>query len=162
MSTEFLMPKLGLTMEEGKILEWLVDDDAVVQAGTPVLRIETDKVESDVESPAAGRLQRVGRVGDTHRCGDVIGYLLEDQDAHVVAPQQSSTGGVSTSRALISPNAYRIAATLGVDPRPIQGSGPDGRVVSEDVEEYARSRATVPRSDSTATRPPSAALAAAP
>lgn len=157
MSTEFLMPKLGLTMEEGKILEWLVDDDAVVQAGTPVLRIETDKVESDVESPGAGRLQRIGRVGDTHRCGDVIGYLLGDQDAHVVARQDDPTPRVSTSRPLVSPNAYRIAATLGVDPRPIRGSGPDGRVVSEDVEEYARSRATVPQSDSRATRPPSPA-----
>lgn len=51
MSTEFIMPKLGLTMEEGTILEWLVEDGAEITAGMPVLRIETDKVESDVESP---------------------------------------------------------------------------------------------------------------
>ncbi|MFM8484329.1 MAG: biotin/lipoyl-containing protein, partial [Actinomycetota bacterium] len=56
MATEFLMPKLGLTMEEGTILEWLVADGTAIQPGMPVLRIETDKVESDVEANAAGRL----------------------------------------------------------------------------------------------------------
>ena len=45
MATEFLMPKLGLTMEEGTIAEWLVADGQSVEAGTAVLRIETDKTE---------------------------------------------------------------------------------------------------------------------
>ena len=49
MSTEFIMPKLGLTMEEGTILEWLVEDGTEITQGMAVLRIETDKVESDVE-----------------------------------------------------------------------------------------------------------------
>ncbi|NDA77549.1 MAG: hypothetical protein EBY07_07075, partial [Actinobacteria bacterium] len=41
MATEFIMPKLGLTMEEGTILEWLVEDGAAITPGMPVLRIET-------------------------------------------------------------------------------------------------------------------------
>lgn len=136
MSTEFVMPKLGLTMEEGKIIEWLVDDGAQVEAGTPVLRIETDKVESDVESPASGRLKRTAHAGDTYKCGEVIGRLLGDGETDAVVPATPST----TSRLAISPNAYRVAATLGVDPTRIAGSGPAGRVVSEDVEDYARSQ----------------------
>ena len=65
MATEFIMPKLGLTMEEGTILEWLVDDGAVITPGMAVLRLETDKVESDVESPAAGVLHRT-EIGRAH------------------------------------------------------------------------------------------------
>jgi len=135
MSTEFLMPKLGLTMEEGKIIEWLVDDGASVEAGTPVLRIETDKVESDVESPTSGRLRRTALTGETYRCGEVIGRLLGDDETDAGIPSAPST----STRLAISPNAYRVAATLGVDPTRVAGSGPGGRVVSEDVEEYAQS-----------------------
>ena len=78
MATEFLMPKLGLTMEEGTILEWLVEDGTTIAPGMPVLRIETDKVESDVEASAGGRFVRAAAVGDTFPCGAVIGYLLAE------------------------------------------------------------------------------------
>ena len=46
MAVEFQMPKLGLTMEEATIVQWLVDDGTLVERGTPVLTIETDKVEA--------------------------------------------------------------------------------------------------------------------
>ncbi len=48
MATEFQMPKLGLTMESGLVLEWLVGNGDVVAEGQSVLLIETDKVESEV------------------------------------------------------------------------------------------------------------------
>lgn len=63
MPIEFQMPKLGLTMEAGTILEWLVDDGTEVVEGLPVLLIETDKVESEVESSGSGRLHQAGAVG---------------------------------------------------------------------------------------------------
>ena len=66
MATPFNMPKLGLTMEAGKILEWLVDDGATVAEGDAVLVIETDKVESEVESSGSGVLHRIGEVGETY------------------------------------------------------------------------------------------------
>lgn len=154
MSTEFLMPKLGLTMEEGTITAWLVEDGAFIEAGTPVLRIETDKVESDVESPHAGRLQQTAKVGDTIACGRTIGLVLgaDDEPADVRTADP-------TRRVFVSPNAYRIAATLGVDPRRIPGTGPDGRVTSEDVEDHvARNGGTttpqvLPRSPSLSATP---------
>ena len=67
MATEFLMPKLGLTMEAGTIIEWLAEDGDAVAAGDAVLRIETDKVESDVELVGDGLLHRVGEVGEMER-----------------------------------------------------------------------------------------------
>ncbi len=156
MSAEFLMPKLGLTMEEGKIIEWLIGDGDRVDVGTTVLRIETDKVESDVESPHVGFLRQTARVGDIIPCGGVIGQVLD-------APDQlsASTPRPSSSRPFISPNAYRVAATLGVDPLAVPGSGPSGRVVSEDVEEYARSAATSTPSPRRTTSPTHSASPAA-
>ncbi|TFH20043.1 MAG: 2-oxo acid dehydrogenase subunit E2, partial [Acidimicrobiales bacterium] len=78
MATEFLMPKLGLTMEEGTITEWFADDGDTVAAGAAVLRIETDKTETDVEAAGSGRLHRLGQVGETFACGERIGWFLAD------------------------------------------------------------------------------------
>jgi len=155
MSTEFIMPKLGLTMEEGTILEWLVEDGAEITAGMPVLRIETDKVESDVESPASGRFHRLGTQGEAYPCGALIGYLLAvgeeipvsksptSATPAVVASATSSASPTSATvssvqrqgRQFASPNARRVAEELGIDINTVIGTGPDGRVVSEDVEE---------------------------
>ena len=183
MATDFLMPKLGLTMEEGTILEWLVDDGAVVEPGTPVLRIETDKVESDVESAGSGRLHRLADIGSTHPCGAVIALLLAEGEeppssARPAAP--SASGALATSapsgtttavasapsaapaarrsdgRLVASPNARRVAQELGIDLATVVGTGPDGRIVSEDVEEAAaRPRpAAAPASAGSSTLPP--------
>jgi pyruvate dehydrogenase E2 component (dihydrolipoamide acetyltransferase) len=158
MSTEFIMPKLGLTMEEGTILEWLVEDGTEITQGMAVLRIETDKVESDVESPGAGRFHRVGNQGDTYPCGALIGYLLADgetppaanapaspapvaaQTSSPVASSAPIASNVATlprreGRLFASPNARRVAKELGIDIETVVGSGPEGRITSEDVEE---------------------------
>lgn len=172
------MPKLGLTMEEGTILEWLVADGTAIQPGMPVLRIETDKVESDVEANTAGRLHLSAEVGETYPCGAVIGYVLAEGEsvpsstatntAPSASPVVSSSpavtpspavsspegAGASTSgRRFISPNAYRVAATLGVDLSGVIGSGPGGRVVSEDVEDAAMRRTTSPAASVRPTTP---------
>ena len=164
MATEFIMPKLGLTMEEGTILEWLVPSGSTVAPGTAVLRIETDKVESDVESAGGGILHQVADVGSTHACGAVIGYLLAEGEAPPTATQPAApaapaaTPAASSSNAptsvaptsvartggrmFVSPNARRVAGELGVDLNTVTGTGPNGRIVSEDVEAASRRPAT--------------------
>jgi len=156
MATEFLMPKLGLTMEEGTILEWLVEDGTTIAPGMPVLRIETDKVESDVEASAGGRFVRAAAVGDTFPCGAVIGYLLADGEqppvssapaaaAPAAAPAVAAAAPAAPApavtrpdgRVVASPNARRVAAERGVDLHLVRGTGPGGRIVSEDVEAAA-------------------------
>lgn len=158
MALEFIMPKLGLTMEEGTILEWLVQDGASITPGMPVLRIETDKVESDVEAIDTGLLHRVGVDGESYPCGAVIGYLLEQGEAvptqtsttpappaqaaaPVAAPTAqapvASAPAPSDGRILISPNIRRVAIEKGIDLSTIVGSGPDGRIMMEDLETSA-------------------------
>jgi pyruvate dehydrogenase E2 component (dihydrolipoamide acetyltransferase) len=145
-------------MEEGTILEWLVEDGTEITQGMAVLRIETDKVESDVESPGAGRFHRVGNQGDTYPCGALIGYLLADGEEPPVAKAPASPAPVAAQtsspvassapiasnvatlprregRLFASPNARRVAKELGIDIETVVGSGPEGRITSEDVEE---------------------------
>ena len=146
-----MMPKLGLTMESGTILEWLVDDGADVEQGSAVLVIETDKVESEVEASGSGVLHIVGAKGDAYARGETIGWFLEPgEDAPVpvapkpiavaaavasqVAPSGPAVAAASPGgRLFASPNARRVAAQRGVDLRRVTGSGPGGRIVSEDV-----------------------------
>ncbi|MEM7094929.1 MAG: 2-oxo acid dehydrogenase subunit E2 [Actinomycetota bacterium] len=87
MAEAFTMPKLGLTMTDGTIREWLVTDGTEVQAGDPVLVIETDKVETEIEARTAGILRVTGVVGSTYACGDVIGFIFDDRgDAEAAQP----------------------------------------------------------------------------
>lgn len=164
MATEFVMPKLGLTMEAGTIIEWLAESGAVVAKGESVLVIETDKVETEVESPAAGVLHRASGPGDKFECGEVIGYLLAEGEAapagnaaaspvadaapSIEAPATASPTIPSVAaqlggRMFVSPNARRRAKELGVSLASVRGTGPGGRVVSEDVEELAARPAPV-------------------
>ena len=167
MATEFQMPKLGLTMEAGTIICWHVPDGAEVTKGMAVLAIETDKVESDVEASASGRLHQIGAPGETFGCGARIGWFLAEGEeppagpasgrppaaatgsaaAAAPAPSVPATSGPATGaataargdggRILSSPNARRVAAELGVDLAAVAGSGPGGRIVSEDVQSFA-------------------------
>jgi pyruvate dehydrogenase E2 component (dihydrolipoamide acetyltransferase) len=155
-ATEFTMPKLGLTMEEATIIEWLVADGADVAEGAAVIRIETDKTETEVEIGAGGVLRHVGLAGEVYPCGTVIAYVLAHGEAAPAArpgaissptltaplnspsPPTSSAAAAptltpSSGRVVASPNARRLAGERGIDLRTIAGTGPGGRIVSEDL-----------------------------
>lgn len=181
MPTEFLMPKLGLTMEEGTIVEWLVPDGAEVTAGTAVMLIETDKTETEVEALIDGRLHRAAAEGETFPCGAVVAWFLvegETPPGAVSTPVSTAAGPAampdetattaaaaapaaqSNGRRFVSPNARRVAADLGVDLSRVTGTGPGGRIVSEDVEEAA-ARAPAPSPAATPLPAPAAPAPAA-
>ena len=80
MATRILMPKLGLTMTEGTITEWVVSAGEKVSKGSTVMLIETDKVEAEVEAEADGVVQYIANVGDTLEPGEVVGWLLEEDE----------------------------------------------------------------------------------
>lgn len=75
MATDVTIPRLGMTMTEATLLEWLVPDGDPVEAGTVLYRIETDKVETDCEAPASGTLHRDGEPGAVYAVGAVIGRI---------------------------------------------------------------------------------------
>lgn len=75
MAAELAIPQLGVTMTEGVLAEWLVEDGASVTAGQPVYLLETDKTETEIEAPAAGTLSIKAQAGDTYGVGTVVGEI---------------------------------------------------------------------------------------
>lgn len=70
------MPKFGMTMEEGLIVEWLVAEGDTIAEGDGIVVIETEKVSAEVEAPAAGVLVELScEVDDEVPVGQVIGYI---------------------------------------------------------------------------------------
>ena len=62
-------------MSEGTLVEWLVADGDTVQPGDILYRIETDKVENEIESPVAGVVRLTGVEGETYDVGTQIGSI---------------------------------------------------------------------------------------
>ncbi len=72
------MPKIGMEMTEAILARWLADDGALVDRGQPLYEMETDKVTTEIEAPAPGRLRRIAEVGVTYPVGDPVAELLDD------------------------------------------------------------------------------------
>ncbi|WP_198681207.1 2-oxo acid dehydrogenase subunit E2 [Lentzea terrae] len=167
-AVEVLLPKIGLTMQEGMIDEWLVATGAAVAEGDALLRLATDKVDVDVEAEAGGMFHPVVQAGTTVPVGTLIGWLLAEGEqppdpggtpmpAGPAAVEPVRVGAASAvptpngaanspngsaaprgagGRLLSSPNARRVAAGADVDLTAVRGTGPGGRIISEDVEEF--------------------------
>jgi pyruvate/2-oxoglutarate dehydrogenase complex dihydrolipoamide acyltransferase (E2) component len=69
------VPKIGFSMNEGELSEWLVEDGAQVTEGQPLYSLEADKSTNEVESPATGRLRIIGQIGETYEVGTVIAEI---------------------------------------------------------------------------------------
>ena len=76
MAIELKMPQLGVTMTEGEITAWYVENGATVEEGELLYTVATDKTETDIESPAAGVLEVIGEVDTTYPVGSVVGRLV--------------------------------------------------------------------------------------
>ncbi|MDB5726420.1 MAG: biotin/lipoyl-binding protein [Novosphingobium sp.] len=75
MAVEILLPKIGFSMNEGQIAEWLAQDGATVKEGDPLFSLEADKSTNEVEAPASGTLRITAVAGETYEVGTVLGYI---------------------------------------------------------------------------------------
>jgi pyruvate/2-oxoglutarate dehydrogenase complex dihydrolipoamide acyltransferase (E2) component len=66
------LPKIGFSMNEGVLAEWLVEDGATVSEGQPIYSLESDKSTNEVESPASGTIRILARLGETYEVGTVL------------------------------------------------------------------------------------------
>jgi pyruvate/2-oxoglutarate dehydrogenase complex dihydrolipoamide acyltransferase (E2) component len=75
MATEIILPKIGFSMTEAQVAEWLVEDGAQVSEGDPLYSLEADKSTNEVEAPASGILRIYALPGETYEVGTVLGEI---------------------------------------------------------------------------------------
>lgn len=75
MTTQVLLPKLGFSMNEATLVEWLVADGARVTEGQPLYSLESEKAVNEVESPASGKLKIIAQVGETYELGALLAEI---------------------------------------------------------------------------------------
>ena len=158
MSTKVTMPKLGLTMVEGKITEWKKKEGDSVEKGKILFIIETEKVSYEIESPESGVLAKVvAKEGDTIPVGGVVAYIAQPgekldealnagtpkakgligkdlSEEEIPAPAQIPEVDLSKGKRIkASPLAKKIAGENKVDLSIVAGTGPNDRIVKKDV-----------------------------
>src|SRR5262245_44544490 len=165
MATDVTLPRLGQGMESGTIVKWLKSEGDTVQKGEPLYELDTDKVTQEVEADTSGVLLRIAvsegevEVGKTiaviGQPGEEVAAAASPAGDHAESPDGASAGRQpqaeapgeegrpaearprTDGRVKASPLARRIARERGVDLAGVRGTGPDGRIVAEDVERTA-------------------------
>ena len=82
MAEDVILPKTGLNTDDIEFLEWLCEEGAPVAAGDLVLRMETNKVEVEVEAEAAGFLHRIVEPPATLPVGAKVGVIAETREEY--------------------------------------------------------------------------------
>ncbi|MFB2938145.1 dihydrolipoamide acetyltransferase family protein [Aerosakkonemataceae cyanobacterium BLCC-F154] len=163
---EVFMPALSSTMTEGKIVSWVKSAGDKIEKGETVVVVESDKADMDVESFYEGYLAIIiVEAGGVAPVGAAIALVAETEAEIETAKQQaagkttqaaaptpapakqpepvavaaatSNGAGRGSDRIVVSPRARKLAKELKVDLNSLQGSGPHGRIVAEDVEAAA-------------------------
>ena len=163
MPVEVRVPPLGESVTEATVASWLKQVGDVVEAGEPLVELETDKVNVDVAAERSGVLaQIVHATGDTVHPGDILATVTEsggvaaaESQVSAQANGQAATSSTATSAAATaappptspppdrphaSPVALRMADEHGLDLSQVAGSGTAGRVTRVDVEQFLASR----------------------
>ena len=172
MAVKLLMPKLGLNMVEGQVTERVKKEGDLVKKGDAIYIVETDKVTNEVEAPENGKLVKIlVNEGEVVPVRQVVGILAsegEEVDINALmaesmpgsaavipsnqpAAVEKSATPVTASplggQVLASPLAKRLAAEKGINLAEIKGSGPGGRITTEDIERAIASTGTSNSSD---------------
>jgi pyruvate dehydrogenase E2 component (dihydrolipoamide acetyltransferase) len=168
MASEVKLPRLGQGMESGTIVKWLKAEGDQVEKGEPLYELDTDKVTQEVEAEASGVLLKIAVAEGEADVGTTIAVIGEQGEeipaisAAPAGPAKEETREESAAsdgngraqeavsiqpaggRVKASPLARRIARERGIDLASLGGTGPEGRVVAEDVERAAAGATAVP------------------
>lgn len=153
--SDILMPKLGLTMTEGLLMEWHVAPGEAFKAGDILFSVETEKVANEVAAESDGVIAEIlVAAGDTVEVGTPVarregaanGAQTKKPALAKTAPAPKQepapiqrAASTTTDRIVATPLAKRIAKAKGVDLRDVHGGGPGGRIKAQDVERAALS-----------------------
>ncbi|HEY2939891.1 MAG TPA: dihydrolipoamide acetyltransferase family protein [Gaiellaceae bacterium] len=160
MADEVKLPRLGQGMEAGTIVKWLKSEGDPVEKGEPLYELDTDKVTQEVEAEASGVLLKIAIAEGEVPVGQTIAVIGEEgeevptisagpevasdaaadgpsreqEDGRPAEPREVPSLQSAAGRVKASPLARRIARERGIDLTALSGTGPEGRIVAEDVE----------------------------
>jgi pyruvate dehydrogenase E2 component (dihydrolipoamide acetyltransferase) len=160
MASEVKLPRLGQGMESGTVVKWLKAEGDAVEKGEPLYELDTEKVTQEVEAEASGVLLKIAVPEGEVPVGTTIAYIGEAGEQVAaetetepepaaekpapVEPEPTPVAAVAAhperqegERVKASPLARRLAREQGIDLAALSGTGPDGRIVAEDVERAA-------------------------
>ncbi len=166
MATEVKLPRLGQGMESGTIVKWLKSEGEAVSKREPLYELDTDKVTQEVEAEAEGVLLKIlvdegevevgktiavigtegetweppaesGNGGAPQAAAEAPAAETESTPAPEPPPTEPVAAPPRDGRVKASPLARRIAREKGLDLARVQGTGPEGRIIAEDVEKAA-------------------------
>jgi 2-oxoglutarate dehydrogenase complex dihydrolipoamide succinyltransferase (E2) component len=161
---EFRLPDVGEGVAEGEVVKWLVKEGAEVKENQPLVEIMTDKVNVEIPSPKKGTiLKLMAKEGESVKVGQVL-LVLGEKGEQTPAPAATATptptgakpAAATPARTTIAPPSPVLAAVapkkpeevlatpatrklardLGVDLATVQGTGPGGRIVDDDVRRF--------------------------
>ncbi len=154
---DVVMPQMGVSVSEGTITKWLKREGDTIEADEPLLEISTDKVDTEVPSPASGVVTQIlVQEGETVDVGTKLAQIggavaqpaaeAPPAPAPEPAPQAQAVQPPAqpvqppaveqpsgNGKAFVSPVVARIASEHGVDPGEVQGTGRGGRVTKQDI-----------------------------
>lgn len=158
MKHTIILPDLGQTTNEAKVLRWLKKPGERVSTGEPLLEVETDKAIMDVEAYVGGYLRKMMvAVGEMATAKEPIAILTDMLDEFyedpieivAEAPIISAPSGAEQAtptvvlRAVAAvPAARALAKDLGIDLNLVTGTGPNGLITRNDVERFADGEAS--------------------
>ena len=127
------IPKVGLVMEEVKVVRWLKNVGDPVVAGETLLEVETEKSVVEIEAAASGRLAQIlVQVDSRAAVGDQVAWI-ESDEAKGAGAAAAREGERHAARIRSTPVARKLAAEHGIDLGALVGTGPGGRVQLDDV-----------------------------
>ena len=150
MSTKVTMPQLGESVVEGTVTKWLCRVGQVVKELDPLVEITTDKVDTEIPSPASGTLLKIEvPEGTTVQAGVVLAWIGQPGEvlaeetsvaptngqgqAHVMEVRPINQAGQNRDLGFISPVVARLARDYHLDLTQVKGSGEGGRITKRDV-----------------------------
>jgi pyruvate/2-oxoglutarate dehydrogenase complex dihydrolipoamide acyltransferase (E2) component len=149
------MPQMGVSVAEGTVVEWRKRVGDWVEADEIIAAISTDKIDTDVEAPATGRVQEIiVEVGTTVDVGTVMARIATDakpgeahqseNDKAEPEPEREREREERSGPRRYSPVVMRIASEHGIDLDQVEGTGRGGRVRKQDVLAYLEGNGGAP------------------
>ena len=154
MSTEIKAPVFPESVAEGTVATWHKQPGEACSRDELIVDIETDKVVLEVVAPADGVIEEVLKgEGDTVESGEVVGKFKEgaageskpaakgdskkeDSKPEATSEKSPEAPAKSSGEAILSPAARKLAEENNIDPGAVEGTGKDGRVTKEDVQNH--------------------------